>query len=288
MAPICEIDASAVARSIDRPLSDWTPQALREAFLVHGCAIVRRAVDAKLLDRVRSAVEAAYETTSDVHVYDRDIRAVTKRALSGYEVVGDPKLRQFLKVVYAGQFHLRKNATARRIEGSAQKSGWQEPLLLHLDSQIHRPQFTVNFWVPFQDCGVDRPVLQVVPLDYIRTRSYSGFTGEPLRAREDFNLAYFKQNVFEVDAVRQAFGENCLLRPVMQAGDLIVASNWLIHGSYRTPAMTTGRISLELRFIGTALDIAPHLQPLAQRVVAATSGRGWRTFARAEIAAGAN
>ena len=220
-----------------------------------------------------------------MHVYDRDIKSATKRALSGYEIVGDPKLQQFLKLVYAGQFYLRKNATARRIEGSIEKSGWQEPLLLHLDLQIHRPQFTVNFWVPFQDCGLDRPVLQAVPLDYIRTRAYSGFTGERLRAGEDFNLAYFKQNVFDVDAVRQAFGENCLLRPIMQAGDLIVASNWLIHGSYRTPAMSKGRISIELRFIGTALDIAPNLQPLSKRMLAATFGRSWHMFARMSAAA---
>jgi hypothetical protein len=232
---ICIIDIPQIARVIDRALSEWTPESLRQAYLDHGCAIVRRAVPLELLDKVRAAIDAAYEHTTDVHVYDRDIKAVTDRALTGYEVVGDPKFRQFLDLVFSGQWYLRKNATARRIAGTIQDQGWQEPLSFHLDSQIHRFQFTVNFWVPFQDCGIDTPSLQVVPLDYVRTRDYSGYTGRPLRKKEDFHLAYFSEGVFEAEAIRAAFGENCLLRPVLNAGDLIVSSNWLIHGSHRTP-----------------------------------------------------
>jgi hypothetical protein len=37
---------------------------------------------------------------------------------------------------------------------------------------------------------------------------------------------------------------------------VIIASNWIIHGSYRTPDMTKGRTSAELRFIGSHLDVA--------------------------------
>jgi ectoine hydroxylase-related dioxygenase (phytanoyl-CoA dioxygenase family) len=153
--------------------------------------------------------------------------------------------------------------------------------LLHLDSQIHRFQFTVNFWVPFQDCGIDAPSLQVVPLDYIRTRDYSGFTGRRLRKQESFQYSYFRKGAFSPSAVRAAFGKNCFLPATLKAGDLVIASNWLIHGSYRTPAMTKGRTSIELRFIGTDLDIAPHLKPLAHRVLSAALGRASKNFARA-------
>ena len=69
---------------------------------------------------------------------------------------------------------------------------------------------------------------------------------------------------------------------MLKAGDLIVASNWLIHGSYRTPDMHKGRTSIELRFIGTDLDIAPHLAPLTKRFACAVTGRSKTNFARVE------
>ena len=280
MALLYEIDAFEVSGVIDRELSEWTPDNLRRAFLRYGCAIVRRAAPSGLLDQVRGAIDEAYKHTTDVHVYDRDIKVITERALTGYEIVGDPKLKRFLDLVYSGQWYLRKNATARRIEGTDRDQGWQEPLPLHLDAQIHRFQFTVNFWVPLQDCGIDAPTLQFVPLDYIRTRDYSGFTGRPLRSKEDFHLAYFSKDAFELDSIHAAFGENCLLRPAMKAGDLVIASNWFIHGSYRTPAMTKGRTSIELRFLGTDLDIAPYLKPFPRRLMSVVSGRASTNFAR--------
>jgi len=281
MSERCEIDASAIAQVVDRPLSMWTPESLHEVFLKHGCAVVRNAVQPELLGRVGTAVEAAYARTDDVHVYDGDLKISSNRALSGFEIVDDPKLKKFLNLVFSGQLHFKKNATARRIRGGTPDKNSQEPLELHLDSQIHRFQFTVNFWTPLSSCGVDSPTLQFVPLDYLKTRSYSGYVGKLLRDGEDFNLGYFAKGAFDIEAVTRSFGDNCFLRPVMNAGDLVVSSNWLIHGSYRTPAMTKGRTSVELRFIGTDLDIAPNLQSLTRRFVSTISGKSHTNFARA-------
>jgi hypothetical protein len=44
--------------------------------------------------------------------------------------------------------------------------------------------------------------------------------------------------------------------------------------------MSKGRTSIELRFIGTDLDIAPHLKPLAHRMLSAALGRASRSFVR--------
>src|SRR4051812_45844002 len=41
-----------------------------------------------------------------------------------------------------------------------------------------------------------------------------------------------------------------------EAGDVAIASNWIIHGSHENAAMTKNRASMELRFIGTCPDIA--------------------------------
>jgi len=61
-------------------------------------------------------------------------KSASKGALSGFEIVGDAKLKRFLDLVYSGQWYLKKNATARRIKGSELNSNWQDPLALHLDS----------------------------------------------------------------------------------------------------------------------------------------------------------
>jgi len=278
------IDAAAVAPLIDRALSGWTPEALREIYLRYGCAFVRKAVPLDLIEKTRAAIDKAYETTSEEHVYGKQIRAASGGALSGYELVSDPKLKQFLDLVYSGQFYFRKNATARRIIGKKAQPNAQQPLPFHIDAQFHRFQFTVNFWVPLQDCGIAAPSLQVLPLDYRNTRAYSGYTGSILRPGEPFRFGYFANRVFDPDVVLAAFGEQAMLHPPMRAGDLIVSSNWIIHGSYRTPEMEEGRTSVELRFIGTDLDIAPHLPPLIKRIASAVTGRANRNFSPAETA----
>src|SRR5882724_6583008 len=151
--PACrKIDAAELAPLLDRDLSAWTPESLRETYLRYGCAIVRKAVAPVLLDQARAAIDKAYERASGVHVYDKQIKAASGGTFTGFEIVGDPKLKRFLDLVYSGQLYFRKNATARRIQGSEVKVNWQEPLTLHLDAQFHRSQFTVNFWVPLRDC----------------------------------------------------------------------------------------------------------------------------------------
>jgi hypothetical protein len=279
MSSFCQIDATAVAPLVDRELAAWTSDGLRETFLHYGCAIVRNSVSPDLIEKARAAIANAYETASGVHVYDKEIKAASGGVFNGFELVGHPTLRRFLDLVFSGQLYFRKNATARRIRGEEAKSSWQEPLALHLDAQFHRFQFTVNFWMPLQDCGIDAPSLQVVPLDYISTRNYSGYTGCMLRIGEPFRFGYFANRALDPDVVTATFGEKAFLRPIMKAGDLVVASNWLIHGSYSTPDMTRGRTSIELRFIGTDLDVAPHLSPLVKRLAYAVTGRTNQNFA---------
>src|SRR4029079_8400678 len=107
--------------------------------------------------------------------------------------------------------------------------GWQEAPTLYLVAQFHRCRFTMNFWVPLQDCGIDSPSLQMVPLDYLTTRAYSRFTGRRLRHCEAYQQGFFTEHGLDVREVTRAFGPAALLHPIMRTGDLIVASNWLIH-----------------------------------------------------------
>jgi hypothetical protein len=212
-----------------------------------------------VLQSIRDVIASAYTKTTDLHVYDPDIRATSNGTLSGFELVDVPLLREFLDRVYEDQEWRQHSVAARRIEGVDTDQGWQQPLELHLDCQFHQFEFTTNFWIPFQHCGVDSPVVQFLPLDYHRTRRYSGYTGAPLREGEQWHLGYFPDGVFEPDTVAREFGPECLYHPVINPGDAIIASNWIIHGSYRTASMKKGRTSVEVRFIGSQLDVKPAL-----------------------------
>jgi hypothetical protein len=255
------INASAVVGTgkLDRAASEWTGSSLHRAFLRSGFAIVRGVVPLTLLKEVECEIVRAYAKTKEIHVYDRDLLVTTGGRISGFELVDLPLLNDLLARIYDGQHWRKLDVTARRIEGSKDDQGWQQPLELHLDSQFHPFQFTTNFWLPFQDCGVDSPCLQLVPLDYLQTRQYSGYTGSPLREGEDRHTGYFPQGIFDLAEVTRKLGGECLFRPVMHPGDLIVASNWLIHGSYRTEKMAKGRTSAEIRFVGEHLNVKPPL-----------------------------
>jgi hypothetical protein len=250
------VDAKGLSREIDRDASDWSVEKLHRTFLKYGCAIVRNIINHETLSAVQNAISKSYERVNELHVYDSDIRTATAGVLSGFELVNDAQLlRDFLSRVYAGQSWREYSVSARRIQGPELKENWQQPLELHLDSQFHSFAFTTNFWIPFQDCGVDAPSVQFLPVDYRTTRGYAGYSETPSRIEEKWHLAYFRDGAFEPGEVTKAFGDECFIRPVMKPGDVIIASNWIIHGSYRTPQMTKGRTSVEVRFIGESIDI---------------------------------
>ena len=160
----------------------------------------------------------------------------------------------------------RYNVATRRISGIEEDTTWQKPLDLHLDAEFHSFAFTTNFWIPFHECGVECPTMQLVPLDHLKTREYSGYTGTKL-GEGQWHKGFFSREALEIDRVVDTFGRNCFLRPILRPGDLIVSSNWILHGSYRTQDMKKGRTSVEVRFIGTnqTLDM-PHRNALLSRL----------------------
>ena len=255
------IDGSGLAGQIDRDASNWTAESLHRTFLTHGCVVVRGVIPIDALESLRDVIAREYTKTTDLHIYDTDIKAATDGTRSGFELVDVPLLQEFLGRVYEGQNWRQHSVNARRIEGVDSIEGWQKPLELHLDCQFHQFEFTTNFWIPLQHCGVESPAVQFLPIDYRRTRQYSGYTGALLREGERWNFGYFPDVVCDPDVVTKDFGPECLFHPVMNPGDAIIASNWIIHGSYRTPNMRKGRTNVEIRFIGSQLDLNPVADP---------------------------
>ena len=78
---------------------------------------------------------------------------------SGYELVDIPRLPGLSRLGSCNQHYARHSAQSRRTELS-NVSGWHQPLMLHLDSQYHQFQFTVNFGFPSRTATRRRPALQ--------------------------------------------------------------------------------------------------------------------------------
>jgi len=250
------VDTTHLVEALDRSAAAWDAGSLHQAFSSHGCAVVRGAIDKSILSDVKSGIETAYARATDVHVTEHDLLQATDGRRSGFELIeSSPMLRSFLDRVYGRWGWTRYFVVGRRIQGVERDKDWQPPLALHVDSQFHTFRFTVNFWVPFDDCGVDAPSLQLVPLNARETKRYSGFTRWRKRRGELGNLGYFQPGVFDVAAVTEAFGDNCFFRPAMSPGDVIISSNWIVHGSYQTREMRRGRTSAEIRFFGKYTNV---------------------------------
>ena len=60
------------------------------------------------------------------------------------------------------EYEISSDTSARRVGRVREPPHWLPPLGPHLDAFVHPPRFTVNFWIPFQECGIDAPGLGVV------------------------------------------------------------------------------------------------------------------------------
>jgi ectoine hydroxylase-related dioxygenase (phytanoyl-CoA dioxygenase family) len=113
---------------------------------------------------------------------------------------------------------------------------------MHCDGPIlSKHTYSINFWVPLVDCGVDAPGLQLVPGPF-----------EPLQKllKHDWQTNFVDHEreleMQEFYSTERDGGKRFI--PHLRKGDVIVFHNWIVHGSYSTPQMTKPRTSFELRF----------------------------------------
>jgi len=120
---------------------------------------------------------------------------------------------------------------------------YQRPDISHLSYPFHqdgsyhsrdpRQHDSLTTWLPFLDCGVDAPALQLVPhrLDEI------------LPLPEGKQMPYL---FCDEEEVLQRFGAR-LWAPVMRAGDVLLFDGFTVHRSYITAGMVRERNNADLR-----------------------------------------
>ena len=230
---------------------------ITDLFFGNGCILLRNFADPARMRALQGTLHGVYDELGHTHVYEQDMLVRQHASLSAS--IFTDKHNALLKAIFGKHDYAVSFPTtcARRVSAANAKENWQKPLGFHLDAGFHTLSFTVNFWVPFQPCGVDAPSLAVVKSSMDEMLEYSTFDGKPEDNRgagewlfHHFNPLIFaaandrpeaKQEIFD------HFGER-VWAPAYQLGDAMLISNFTLHGTHSTPEMKQSRESMELRF----------------------------------------
>lgn len=249
-----------------------------QLYFTNGCVLLRNFANVNDLTKLIRAVDGLYTETDDIHIYPRDLR---RRGLPQFhEYIFVKKHYSLLNNVFVGKYSISENTHTRRIDNVSRGGQWMDPLGPHLDAFFHPFAFTVNFWVPFRDCGVEAPSLGVVCAPFRDILSFSGYDGSPDAngLAGEWNLPHFDRtmqrfvsnmNPGAIEQLRTLFGDQ-VWTPTYSLGDAMMLSNWTLHFTHTSPSMTERRGNVELRFLSDltlAQVIARHgLRRLPQRI----------------------
>ena len=160
-----------------------------------------------------------------------------------FDLISSFRFYRVMQNFFDGEFKISPSAHTRRVSPHSVDQGksWQEPVIWHFDAQYHRPQhFSLNFWVPLDDCGIDAPGLQIIKGDHLKTQRFVQFDPDTGTFDTD-RLKSINENVFEY------FDRDQLFAPELRVGDIFVIHNWTLHQSLFREGMTKPRQSCELR-----------------------------------------
>lgn len=162
-----------------------------------------------------------------------------------FDLIGSFRFYRVMQNFFDGDFRVSPSAHTRRVSPQTGEQGksWQEPVIWHFDAQYHSPQhFSLNFWVPLDDCGIEAPGLQIIKGDLLETQRFVQYDPEAKSFNAD-RLKSINENVFD------HFDRNQLFAPELRVGDIFVFHNWTLHQSNFREGMTKSRQSCELRVI---------------------------------------
>jgi hypothetical protein len=227
-----------------------------DQYFRNGCVVLRRFADHARLDRLINMVNEYYDKWGGLHIHPCDLR---DRGLPQfYEVLFEARHEELLSRVFGKHYHMSEETGSRRID-PASKQG-QPPLGPHMDACFHRLAFTVNFWVPFLDCGGDVPSLGTVRASFEEMAQYSGYDGGK-EVSEGWNTGWLNFARFSppmLTLARAAVPGAALLRgsfgdrvwtPTFSVGDAMMLSNWTLHFTHAVEGTDRRRGNVELRFL---------------------------------------
>jgi len=231
-------------------------------FLNQSCVLLRNFVDAAALDRAYDMTLKAYARVDGYHIHPDHLRALGMPMYS--DVLFGARHFDLLRQVFGNRdYEISSNTSARRVGRVRAPPHWLPPLGPHLDAFVHPPQFTVNFWIPFQECGIDAPGLGAVQAPFADILSFAGYqdgaklwddptpTGHYTNFRPAMKALHRNHDPDTIAEMRERFSGR-IATPAFKPGDAMMLSNWTLHQTHATPSMLKTRENMELRFCSAA------------------------------------
>jgi hypothetical protein len=243
------------------------PRDIIARFFRDGHVVLRNFIDPAVLSEFRKTLDAVHDKVKFFHVFNRQF--IELGLPDFHRHLFDERHYQLLKELFGPFEYTIHDGTGSRhvdsIDALASEAQWMAPLAPHLDAFFHLFEFTVNFWVPLQPCGVDAPGLGVVRANLDEVISFTRYDGHPAVCGGDgaWNFANFDPVMAAMNRkVPQAIEyfhttlADRIVTPSYALGDALMLSNWTLHFTHARPGMSVARReNVELRF-WSGVDIA--------------------------------
>lgn len=254
----------AAERGNEFDFSTTSSAEIIDSYLQDGCVLLRNFVAPDRLIDLKRTLQSVYEGLQNVHVYGQHLQ---ERGLPDlHEWVLSDRHYDLLDRLFDGFKTKVESTQARRMASSDANpidGVWQMPLAPHLDAFFHPIRFTLNFWMPLQDCGETSPCLGVVCTDFDDIVDFVGYHDDspiylpgPELNFGRFNDLARRMFLGEEDAVsafRSRYNDRIWI-PNYRLGDAMMLSNWTLHFTHARPGMNETRENIELRFVSDKGD----------------------------------
>jgi hypothetical protein len=209
--------------------------------------VIRREMDSE--DSYRRSVWS--QILSDGVHYNYDFVVFSKGRHSLYDPVRKSLLYRLIAEGWPQQKIVENPITNVRRVFAGDATGYADkPLSAHVDAMFHQHDtLGINFWLPLTTAGTDRPGIAVVPLGVEETKQYLEFNPKGYEQRDgDFgSMRHFRSEKLAADKLQRA-GLHFAM-PHMKPGDALAFTNFTIHATHVTEAMTHPRTSIEGRML---------------------------------------
>jgi Phytanoyl-CoA dioxygenase (PhyH) len=247
----------------DYALDTISVRDMRKELDRHGYILLRNAVPRDRVAQYEEALDTIYRRyeaqPDDFARFNPDQVAVVKQGdvappiftgLSGLTLEGYfeiPKLNSFLDRVFV--FGIR-SATLHTFMSVSAKPGMSTTgIPLHTDGIIQGNAAPITLWSPLHPCGLTAPGLRVVSASKEAVWAYlrRHFPKKKIPGWSSMT-EWNDTSAFKIETITGEFGPPWA--PAMNAGDIMIFTNWTIHSSYVTPDMAGRRSAAILRWRG--------------------------------------
>ena len=206
-----------------------------------GFALLRQVISPRLASDYLAALNCIYASRNDTNgdVTPEDFKAASGLALE--------RLFNQRELTRAARLLVGRNESVLSTFMSVGHEKAIPGLGLHTDGIIQgTAELTLTMWTPLHTCGIEAPGISVVAaaegqvLEYLRKK----FPDKKIPGWCS-TTEWASTGAFTLDAIRSAFGEPYC--PTMDPGDVMLFTNWTIHGTNVRPGMANRRSTAILR-----------------------------------------